>query len=66
MTEPKQRRQPDPELQTMARIDRLLSEHDEPSRMRILDWLNSRNLPFTKGTVVADSIRGTIDHSEPK
>jgi hypothetical protein len=36
------KRSPDPEIQAMARIDRLLAELDSDSQQRIISWLASR------------------------
>jgi multidrug efflux pump subunit AcrB len=42
----------DAELQTMARIDRLLSEHDESGQARILAWVLARKSKMVAITAV--------------
>jgi len=42
MTERQTTRGLDPELQAMAKIDRILAEFDEEEQSRIMIWLNGR------------------------
>lgn len=37
----------DPELQAMAKIDRILAELDDKQKSRVLTWLVARTIPTT-------------------
>lgn len=41
-TEKPVRRAPDPEIQTLAKLDRMLADMDEKRRARCISWLLSR------------------------
>lgn len=63
MTEPKQRRGLDPELQAMAKIDRLLSGLEPTAALRCVDWAKKY---AERRWANADDVPKAANNDEPK